>query len=260
VYSWPDGSITVAYLHHQKAPFDNPEIRRAVHLAIDRQEIFARGYEGSGTPCAILDPQVFPEYALPLEEVQQGLGCRQPKEPDVAEAKRLIEQHAPGGFDLDVVVRALGPFYTDPAQLIVQQLRRIGIRGTMRTMESAAGFAAYARGDFHFIGAQATLINSPDVHDPFSVVFHSQGSRNYSGFQDAKIDELIERGLHESDPAKRIDIYRELQRYILTQPLPQLTLGWISGYRYVDKRIRNFKPAKLIYEGLTHTTLWLSAK
>jgi hypothetical protein len=70
----------------------------------------------------------------------------------------------------------------------------------------------------------------------------------------------MERGLHESDPAKRRDIYRELQRYILTQPLPQLTLGWISGYRYVDKRIRNFKPAKLVYESLTHTTLWLSEK
>jgi peptide/nickel transport system substrate-binding protein len=231
-----------------------------VHLAIDRQEIFARGYEGVGTPCAILDPQVFPEYALPVEEVQQGLGCRQPKEEDVAEAKRLIERHAPGGFDLDVVVRALGPFYTDPAQLIVQQLRRIGVRGTMRTMESAAGFAAYARGDFQFIGGQATLINSPDVNDPFAFVFHSKGSRNYSGFQDAKIDELIERGLRESDPAERKEIYQELQRYILTQPLPQLTLGWIAGYRYVDKPIRNFKPAKLMYESLTHTTLWLSGK
>ena len=159
-----------------------------------------------------------------------------------------------------MVVRALGPFYTDPAQLIVQQLRRIGIRGTMRTMESAAGFAAYARGDFHFIGAQATLVNSPDVHDPFAFVFHSKGSRNYSGFADAQIDALIERGLRESDPTKRKETYWELQRYILTQPLPQLTLGWPSSWFYVDKRVRNFKPAKLLYEGLTHTTLWLSTK
>ena len=260
VYIWPTGAIGVVYMHHQKPPFDNPEIRRAVHLAIDRQEIFARAYEDAGTPCAILDPHLYPEYALPLEEVQQGLGCRQPKDQDIAEAKRLIEQHTPGGFDLEVVVRALGPFYTDPAQLIVQQLRRIGIRGSLRTMESAAGFAAYARGDFHFIGGQGTLINSPDVHDPFSFVFHSKGSRNYSGFHDARLDELIERGLRESDLAKRQEIYRELQRYILTQPLPMLTLGWYSGWFYTDKRVRNFKPSKLQYEGLTHATLWLSAK
>ena len=62
-----------------------------------------------------------------------------------------------------------------------------------------------------------------------------QGSRNYSGFHDAKIDDLIERGLRETDPASRRDIYQELQRYILSQPLPQLTLGWHGGYRYVDK-------------------------
>ena len=260
IYLWPTGSIGVVYMHHHKPPFDNPEVRRAVYLAIDRQEIFARAYEDAGTPCVILDPQLFPEYALPMEEVQQGLGCRQPKAPDIETAKRLIEQHAPGGFDLDVVVRALGPFYTDPAQLIVQQLRQIGVRGTMRTMESAAGFAAYARGDFHFIGGQGTLINSPDVHDPFSFIFHSKGSRNYSGFADAKIDDLMERGLRESDAAKRRAIYQELQRYILTQPLPQLTLGWYSGWFYTDKRVRNFKPAKLAYESLTHTTVWLSAK
>jgi hypothetical protein len=53
---------------------------------------------------------------------------------------------------------------------------------------------------------------------------------------------------------------KELQRYILTQPLPQLTLGWYSGWFYTDKRVRNFTPAKLAYESLTHTTLWLSAK
>lgn len=260
VYLWPTGAIVAAYMQHHKPPFDNPEVRRAVHLAVDRQEIYARAYEDAGVPCPILDPQVHPDYALPMEEVQQVPGCRQPKEHDIAEAKRLIEQHVPGGFDLDVVVRALGPFYTDPAQLLIQQLRRIGIRGTLRTMESAAGFAAYARGEFHLIGGQATLINSPDVHDLFSSVFHSKGGRNYSGFHDAKIDALMERGLREADQAKRREIYYELQRYILSQPLPQLTLGWIGGWFYVDKRVRNHKPAKLQYEELTHTTLWLSPK
>ena len=258
VYLWPTGAIGVVYMHHEKAPFDNPEIRRAIHLAVDRHDIFARAYEGSGTPCVILDPQLFPDYALPVEEVNQTPGCRQPKDEDLAEAKRLMQQNAPDGFDLDMVVRALGPFYTDPAQPIVQQLRAIGIRGTLRTMESAAGFAAYARGDFHFIGGQGTLINSPDVHDPFSFIFHSKGGCNYSHYPDAKIDELMDQGLRETNPAKRQAIYQELQRHILAQPLPQLTLGWYSGWFYVDKRVRNFKPSKLQYEGLTHANLWLA--
>lgn len=260
VYLWPTGAIGVVYMHHEKPPFDKPEVRRAIHLAIDRQDIYKRAYEGSGTPCVILDPQLFPEYALPIEEVNQTPGCRQPKEQDLAEAKRLIDLYAPGGFDLDVVVRALGPFYTDPAQLMIQQLRDIGVRGTLRTMESAAGFAAYARGDFHFIGGQGTLINSPDVHDIFGSIFQSQGGRNYSHYADPKIDELIARGLQENDAVKRKEIYWELQRYILSQPLPQLTLGWYSGYFYVDKRVRNFKPSKLQYEGLTHANVWLSSK
>jgi hypothetical protein len=142
VFEWPLGAIGVVYMHHQKPPFDNPEVRRAVYLAIDRQEIFARAYAGSGTPCVILDPQLFPEYALPLEEAQQGLGCRQPKEQDIAEAKRLLERR-PGGFDLDVVVRALGLRYRPSAahRATAPADRRSGHHAYM---ESAAGTTAYA--------------------------------------------------------------------------------------------------------------------
>ena len=72
-----------------------------------------------------------------------------------------------------------------------------------------------------------------------------------------KIDDLMARGLRELDVAKRRAIYQELQRYILTRPLPQ-PFGY-SGWFYTDKRVRNFKLAKLAYESLTHTTVWLSA-
>ena len=58
--SLQDTSKTAYVETVQTPPFDNPEVQRAVYLVIDRQEIFARGYEGSGTPRVILDPQLFP--------------------------------------------------------------------------------------------------------------------------------------------------------------------------------------------------------
>ncbi|OGL18982.1 MAG: hypothetical protein A3K12_12830 [Candidatus Rokubacteria bacterium RIFCSPLOWO2_12_FULL_71_19] len=56
----------------------HPDLRRAVMLAIDRQEIVAKALEGAGVPCAVLDPKRVGDFALPLETVQKLPGCRQP--------------------------------------------------------------------------------------------------------------------------------------------------------------------------------------
>ncbi|MBI4628556.1 MAG: ABC transporter substrate-binding protein, partial [Candidatus Rokubacteria bacterium] len=146
IYQHPINTIYVVYMHTQKPPFNNPEMRRAVHLAIDRQEIIEKVWEGAGTPCGILDPKVHGDFALPLEEVNKMPGCRQPKDQDIAEAKRLVAKHYPTGVDIEVVVRSVGD-YVERAQLVLNHLRRVGIRGTLKTMESAAGFAAYGRGE-----------------------------------------------------------------------------------------------------------------
>src|SRR5260370_20254725 len=114
---------------------------RAVNLAIDRPDWVAKALEGAGVPCAILDPKLVGDFALPLDEVAKAPGCRQPKEPDIAEAKRLVEKHYPGGLDVEVAVRQVGN-YVRRGQLVIAQLRKIGIRGTMKTHESAAGRAA----------------------------------------------------------------------------------------------------------------------
>ncbi len=131
-------------MHTQKPPFNNPDLRKAVYLAIDRQELVAKTLEGAGVPCALLDPKLAGDVALPLDEVQKLPGCRQPKDQDIAEAKRLVEKHYPNGVDIEAAVRSAGG-YIDRAQLVLSQLRRIGIRGTMKTYESAAASPSTAR-------------------------------------------------------------------------------------------------------------------
>ena len=51
---------------------------------------------------------------------------------------------------------------------MIAQLRKIGIRGTLKTHESAAGYAAFGKGDFTIIAPQdrAMDINEPSRHLP----------------------------------------------------------------------------------------------
>ena len=42
-------------------------MRRAVHLALNRQELIGKALDGAGVPCAMLDPKLVGEAALPLD-------------------------------------------------------------------------------------------------------------------------------------------------------------------------------------------------
>jgi peptide/nickel transport system substrate-binding protein len=257
VYQWPLNTIFMIHMHTDKPPFNNRDLRRAVNLAIDRQHIVERIFEGAGTPCAILDPKLHGDFALPREEVQQMPGCRQPKDQDLAEAKQLVEKHYPGGLDIEVSVRSVGD-YIDRAQLVVDQLRKIGIRGTLKTYESAAGFAAYGRGDFVLIAAQDTAMVLTDPSDPMTLLYTTKAGRNWGKWSDTKVDELAEQGLRETDREKRKRIYWELQRYLLSQDAPAVAVAWLEGWYFLDKRVQNYRPALTVYDNNTFMKVWLS--
>jgi len=250
-------TIFLIYMHTQKPPFNNPDLRRAVNLAIDRQELVTKTLEGAGVPCALLDPKLVGDFALPLAEVNKLPGCRQPKDADIAEAKRLVEKHYPNGVDVEAAVRSVGG-YIDRAQLVLAQLRKIGIRGTIKTYESAAGFAVYGKGDFTFMATQDRAMVTADPGDVFALIYTTEAGSNWGKWSDRKVDELTDRGLKEPNREKRKQIYHELQRYILTQDTTAVPVGWVEGWFFRDKRVRNYKASPTVYDHNTFMKVWLA--
>jgi peptide/nickel transport system substrate-binding protein len=257
VYQVAQNTIFLTYMHTQKPPFNNPDLRRAVHLALDRQEIVAKALEGAGVPCGVFDPKLSGDFALPLAEVQKTPGCRQPKDQDIAEAKKLVEKHYPNGVDVEAAVRSVGN-YVDRAQLILSQLRKIGIRGTIKTYESAAGFAVFGKGDFAFIPTQDRAMVTVDPGDLFSLIYTTDAGSNWGKWSDPKVDELTERGLKETNREKRRQIYHELQRYLLSAAPSAVPVAWVEGFHFVDKRLRGYKWAPTVYDNNTFMKVWLA--
>ena len=258
IYQASINTIFLIYLNSKKPPFDNPDLRRAVNLAIDRQELVAKALEGAGVPCGILDPKLSGEFALPLEEVNKVPGCRQPKDQDIAEAKKLVEKHHPNGVDIEVAVRSVGN-YVDRAQLVIAQLRKVGIRGTLKTHESAAGYAAWGKGDFTLIATQDRAMDINDPSGVFHIAYTTEGGSNYGRMSDPKVDELAERALKESNKDKRKQAYWELQRYILTRgDTATVAVAWVEGWFFKDKKLQGYKPGLTTYDNNTFMKVWLS--
>jgi peptide/nickel transport system substrate-binding protein len=257
IYRWPINTIFVLYMNVQKPPFDDPDMRRAVFLALDRQELVGKGLEGAGVGCAMLDPKLVGDFALPLDEVAKMPGCRQPKDQDLAEAKKLVEKHHPNGVDIEVAVRQVGN-YVDRAQLAIAQLRKIGIRGTLKTYESAAGYAIYGKGDFTMIASQDRSMDSTDPSDIFSFIWGKDGGSNFARWSDPKVDELADRAIKETDRAKRRQMYHELQRMVLGGAPGAVPIAWVEGWFFQDKKVRGFKPAPTTYDNNTFMKVWLA--
>ncbi|MBI2493761.1 MAG: ABC transporter substrate-binding protein [Candidatus Rokubacteria bacterium] len=256
IYEHPVNTIWILYLHTQKPPFDKPEMRRAVRLAVDRQELVTKALEGSGVPCAILDPKLVGDFALPLDEVKKLPGCRQPKDQDVEEARKLVAKHYPNGVDVEVAVRSVGN-YLDRAQLVVTQLRKIGIRGTLKSYESAAGFAIFGKGDFTIIATQDRAMDTTDPGDVFALVYTTQAGSNWGKFSDPKADDLADRALKEQDRARRVKLYHELQRHLLQADLSAIPVAWVDGYYFRDKKLMNHKHGWTAYDNNTFMKVWL---
>jgi peptide/nickel transport system substrate-binding protein len=257
IYQWPINTIFLLYMNTQKPPFDNPDLRRAVMLAIDRQELVAKALEGSGVPCAVLDPKLVGDFALPADEVQKTPGCRHPKDLDVAQAKRLVDQHYPNGVDVEIAFRQVGN-YADRAQLVAAQLRRVGIRGTLKSYESAAGYAVFGKGDFTMIATQDRAMDSTDPGDLFALVYSSQAGSNFGRWSDPRVDDLVDRAARELNPDRRQQLYWELQRHLLAGAPGAVPIAWVEGWFFRDNRVRNYKPAPTVYDNNTFLKVWLA--
>ena len=256
LFTWPINTLWAVHLNVQKEPFDKKDIRRAVHLALNRQALFEKAFEGAGTPCSILDPNLYGDWALPQDEVMKTPGCRADKSADLAEAKKLVEKHYPNGFDFEIVTRTVGN-YVDRIQLVAADLKKIGLRGTIKTYESAAGYGVYGKGDFQAIGTQDTAMFIPDPSIVFSILYVENAGRNWVKWNDANINKWADQALRETNTAKRRALYHDMQRYLLTEDSPAVVVGWIEGWFFTDKKMKNYRRANTIYDNNTFMNVWL---
>jgi peptide/nickel transport system substrate-binding protein len=143
-YSWPDPCARNIEVNHEVAPWDDKEMRWALNYAINRNEIVAIAYEGATTASRF----IFPAYAgldryVDLVE-EAGLYEKYPMlKHDPEKAKAIIESkgytfnkksgyYEKDGKELAFHIQTPEPLIEKQkiAQVVVEQLQRIGINAT----------------------------------------------------------------------------------------------------------------------------------
>ncbi len=257
------------YVMTQKAPFDDPIVRRAVNLALYRQpinDIVSGGKFLLGTP---LPPGRW--YSYTAEEAAQMPGFRElngDKHPDdVAEARRLLtEAGYPEGLEVELSIRDCCG-YPDAASLVADQLRRyLDWDVTLKTWETAAGSAAQDAGNFQvwFQGTTYTLdtpsgaLGRYDKQGP--AARRAVGGNASEGWVPDGLQALIESVGAEQDPEKKKALALQAHDIMLNKDSNYIGVQWTTLHWPVNNRIQNFNihPSSYIQRKLEH--IWCDPK
>jgi len=203
------------YINTQKPPFDNKKVRQAVAYAIDKNEVVKAAHWGLGET---INNQPFLNRSrmyIPVED----------RKVDLARAKKLLaEAGYPNGFKVEFF-QFSGPTYDlDACQVIIGQLRKIGIEGTMKVVDRAAYVQSIGKGDYHISTRGDSERLDPD--DAYYLYLHSGeiGKNNWSRYNNREFDKLLGEGRAAFKWEERVPIYKKVVERI-REDLPILYLA-----------------------------------
>lgn len=203
-----------------KNPLQDPRVREAIDLAIDRPALAEIAMEGLGAPVNQLVTPSIAGYNKSLP----------PLKPDVARARKLMEEAGfPNGFKVTFSFTSDRlPGDRQVGTSIAQMLARIGIEAAANAQPGAVFFPARTRGEFSLaMSGWGTLTG--EANYTLSSVVHSNdpakrlGAFNVLGYKNEALDKLIQDASVEMDEAKRNDLLSQANA-IVAKDRPRLPI------------------------------------
>ena len=190
-------------INREAPPFDNPKIRRALALTLDRKAFIDILSEGEDKMAGIMLPPPNGGWGMTPEMMKDLAGYG-----DVAqareEAKRLMQE---AGYRPDkrlkikVSTRNIAPF-KDPAVILIDQLKQVYVDGELEIIDTAVYYNRVFKKDY----VVALNLSGVAVDDPDVALFENYGCgslRNYNNYCDAEMTKLFQAQSRELDPKKR---------------------------------------------------------
>ncbi len=195
--------VNVSYLafNHRDPLLKRPEVRRAIAMAIDREEIVRTKMFGFGTVAGS-----FMEPSLP-----GGRAFSFPYNP--GEAEKLLDQ---AGLPRDSDGTRFHLKYrttpvregSEPALIFQRMLGRIGIQLDLDVVEPAVFLSAIQKGRFQLYSSRWVGVSDASIY--YRALFTGQ-SRNRVGFSDPEVDRLLKEWMSEVSESRRIELIGRVQ-------------------------------------------------
>lgn len=228
-------TINVGKGEPSKGPLgQDPRVRQALSLAIDREALNQVVYNGEYVPG---NQWISPENPY----YQQKFPVR---ERDVAKAKQLLSQ---AGVKTPITIDLMVPNNPETRQTAEVMQAMVGEAGfdlKIRVTEFATSLKEAEDGRY-----QAYMLNWSGRPDPDGnlYIFHRTGApQNYGGYSNPQVDSLLDEARTLSDPKERRAVYEKATEILLTEG----SVIYIYHRRWIIAHTAKLEGFKLLPDGL----------
>ena len=236
VYEEISRSYTYLGFNLRLEKFQDSRVRRALSLAIDREELVKILFFEHAKVCTgpfLPKTKAFnPDVKAPIQNIE--------------EAKRLLKE---AGYDeshpfrFEIVTSNSSALRPYAAQILQHQLKKAGVEVSLRVMEWQAFLNMVVfphKFDAVLLGWSLSL--TPDPYLFWHSENDKQGGFNLVGYKNEKVDALIEASQNVIDDTKLAQMWQEMFALIVNDN-PYLFLFIPSALTTVNKDIKNIEPA-----------------
>jgi len=239
-------------------PFNNPDIRRAAALSLDRKAFIDIINQGNAVIGGVMQPSPDGVWGLPREifEAVPGYG------PDIArnraEGRELMKKLGYGPdkrLKLKIATRNIA-LYRDPAVIMIDQLKEVYIEAELEIVDTANWFTKIGRKDYS-IGLNTTGNGVDDPDQNFYENFSCGSERNYTGYCNPEIDKLVDAQSKELDLQKRKKMVWEIDRRLLEDGARPIIM-WNRAATCWQSYVKGYTAqVNSVYNGFRFEDVWL---
>ena len=217
-------------LNVTKKPLDDPRVRRALALAIDRESIIKNILRDAGqTPAYHFTP------------VSQKFAAAARLTGDLAEAKRLLAEagypEGKGMPKVEILFNTLDSHRTIAEAIQQMWKTRLGVDASIVNQEWKVYLDTTQTMNYQV--SRAGWIG--DYEDPhtFLDMWITGGGNNQTGWSHAEYDRLIRSALTQPDEPARMAVYQKLE-YILADEVPVIPIYFYTRIYAISPRVKNW--------------------
>ena len=220
VKQFPGDRVDTLLMNNSKPPLNDPHVRAAINLSIDRSAMVKALLFGNGKPAN--------SYLPPQLAFYDANATGDKYDPAAAKAE-LAKSKYPHGFNITLQVVGGNTAQQQMAQIVQQELKPLGINVKIELQDQNAEATAVQSGNYTF----AYQYYTSDVVDADELV----PVLNLFGehYNDPQFNKLVDQAASTFDKATRVKLYNQIQDLVNSDAA--VTLLWFQPlvYAYADK-------------------------
>ena len=210
----------------QKPPFDDPAVRQAFSLAIDRQVLIDEVVQGNQEPAYWLSRPGM--RAAPTVEETPDLGVTYSPE----DAREMLDQAYPDRSQLPPITLAFNAYgqHQDIAEVVRDMwAATLDVEVELEPTENFADYLDVLESDAPQVWRMGWCPSYADAHGALGTRFHSEADNpTYTNWSSALFDELVDRAAASTDVAKRSEWYAQAEDILVRQEAAIIPLYWYT--------------------------------